>query len=165
MKRLITNRCGIPSALGRISAELYECIENGPLNVSISSAKRSAIQSAKIHAMYGDIAKMTVFVYYGIKVDLRIHGPEHSLEYCKAILVKWFDEEMRASGEPLKNEGKMMYCPRQNESFYCRPSTTEMSVKEMTNHILWLYAFGAEIGVKWSEKVKWYDEYPELSRG
>lgn len=165
MKQLITNRDGIGSAIGRITAAIYDAIADGPLELSILHAKGSAVQSSKIHAMYNDILKVRKFKYYGVDVDLMKHGANDAPEYCKALLVKWFDEEMRAAGEELRHPGKLMFCPRQGQYFYCRPSTKDMSVKEKTKHIEWLYAFGAEINAPWSEPVRGYDEYPELKNG
>lgn len=122
--------------------------------------KRNSLSSSKLHAMMGDINKQAVIQVMTIRVDLR----EMVFDECKALLVKWYDEERKLNGDPLSRPGKYVIDPLNGDKCYLRPSTKEMSQREACDFVEYLYALGASCGVKWSEKaIKAYEEYSQMN--
>lgn len=117
--------------------------------------RRNSLTNRKLHAMITDIHNQAV-----ISFVRKIVLSEYTFDECKALLIKWFDEELKGIGEPLARPGKYVIDPINGDKVYLRPSTTEMSQKECCKFIEFLYATGSNHGVKWSEKAKnIYSEY------
>lgn len=131
------------------------------LLVTVQDKRRNTLTSAKIHAMIGDIRNQCV-----IKVGVHTLDKSRDLEVWKSLLVRWFDLEMTELGEPLARGGKRIFDMMYGEWVYMRPSTVDFSQSEAGKFIEWLYCFGTERGVVWSEKaLECYNEYKELKNG
>lgn len=123
--------------------------------------KRNSLSSAKLHAMMSDINKQAVIQMMTIRVDLR----DFKFDPCKALLVKWYDEERKLNGDPLSKPGQYVVDPLNGDKVYLRPSTKEMSQKEACDFVEYLYALGCSCGVVWSEKAnKAYEEYANIQK-
>lgn len=102
--------------------------------VKISPRNRSTQQNAKLHAMLGDLVKQ------------KPQGRELDVETWKGLFLAEIGK--RVKFEPsLDGTGVVAMAPR----------TSKLNVKEFSDLIECIYAYGAEHGVKWSEKGDYYD--------
>ncbi len=105
-----------------------ECKDKKPCEITIKEATRKVIQNDKMWAMLTDISKQVEW-----------YGQHLSSEEWKDVLsASLFDEIM----VPAINSRKMVLLGR---------STSKFSVSKMTDMIEFMYAFGAEQQVRWSE--------------
>jgi hypothetical protein len=102
--------------------------------VSVEEAKRNLEQNAKMWAMLADISRQVVWTVNG-------HAEKLSPEEWKTILTASLRQEQRMA--PGIRGGFVML----------GASTREMTIREMTEVIEILYAFGADHDVLWSEKA------------
>lgn len=110
--------------------------------VTISEPKKRRIQEEKYHAMIGDIAKQCVFM--GIKWDS---------DDWKRLLVDAFAKAMREAGTPLHNDGRVVPSLDMERVVQLGIQTRDFYVKEAAQFIEYLYAYGAEAGVVWTDHV------------
>jgi hypothetical protein len=108
--------------------------------VEIKPAAKSRDQEEKYHAMIGDIAK-----------QVRIYGREWDREDLKRLLVDQFVRDMQAAGTPLGKQGLVVPSLDGSGVVQLGIQTRRFLKKEAIAFIEWLYAFGAENGVLWSE--------------
>lgn len=121
--------------------------------------KRNSVTNAKLHAMIKDLREQAKINFMTVRVSLI----DYDFDVCKALLVKWFDEEKKLNGEPLSRGGKYVYDPINGDKVYVRPSTTEMNQAEACEFVEYLYSIGCICNVKWSEKaLKAYEEYSRI---
>ena len=111
--------------------------------VQISEPKRKDVQNAKIHAMIGDIAKQCMFI--GQKMDA---------DDWKRLLVDMFAKVMRDLGTPLHHDGRVIPSLDFERVVQLGIQTRDFYVKEAAEFIEYLYAFGADNLVIWSEPVQ-----------
>jgi len=111
--------------------------------VQISEPKRKDVQNAKIHAMIGDIAKQCMFM--GKKMDS---------DDWKRLLVDMFAKVMRDLGTPLHHDGRVIPSLDFERVVQLGIQTRDFYVKEAAEFIEYLYAFGADNLVIWSEPVQ-----------
>lgn len=102
---------------------------------------RTLGQSAKLHAMLADVARQVEWPVNGKMERL-------SVDDWKAVVVASLMQEKRMAAG-LRG-GFVILGKR----------TSSMSIREMSDAIEFLYSFGAEHGVQWSEKL----EVPEWIR-
>jgi hypothetical protein len=109
-----------------------QLIDKAPVDavISISAAKRTDDQNAKMWAMLSDISRA--------KPDGRLHIPE----VWKAIF-------MAALGHETKFEMGL-----DNQPFPIGFRTSKLSVGQMSDLIEFIYEYGAKNNVKWSEKYE-----------
>lgn len=108
--------------------------------VVISEPVKKRIQEEKYHAMIGDIAKQCEFM-----------GEKHDAEDWKRLLVDMFSSVMRDLGTPIHHDGRVMPSLDHKRVVQLGIQTKDFYVKEAADFIEYLYAFGAEKGVIWSE--------------
>ena len=126
--------------------------------MTLQRPRRNTLTNAKLHAMIEDIRQQCV-----IKIGVHVLDKSRELEVWKSLLVRWFDLELNEMGEPLKKGGRRIFDMMYGEWVYMRPSTTDFNQSEAGKFIEWLYAFGIERGVKFTEKaLSVYDEYREI---
>lgn len=102
--------------------------------VKISPRNRSTQQNAKLHAMLADLAKQ------------KPQGRDLDVETWKGLFLAEIGK--RVKFEPsLDGTGVVAMAPR----------TSKLNVKEFSDLIECIYAYGAEHGIKWSEKGNYYD--------
>ena len=118
--------------------------------------ERTIPQNAKIHPMFADIKKTGVIKMPGRRIVMDYYEEE----VVKCFCVKWFAEEMALNGNPLQKPPKTVIDPINGDLVTIRPSTKDFGKKVMSDFVEWLYAFGADAGVTWSEKaLECYQEY------
>lgn len=108
--------------------------------VQISEPTKKREQEEKYHAMIGDIAKQCEFM--GGKLDA---------DDWKRLLVDMFAKVMRDMGTPLHHDGRVIPSLDYQRVVQLGVQTREFRVREAAEFIEYLYAFGAERDVRWSE--------------
>ena len=108
--------------------------------VKISEAKKRRIQEEKYHAMIGDISKACLFM-----------GKRWHQDDWKRLLVDAFAKAMRDAGTPLHHDGRVVPSLDGERVVQLGIQTSEFYVKEAAEFIEYLYSYGAENDVRWSE--------------
>lgn len=108
--------------------------------VTYSEPKKKRIQEEKYHAMIGDIAKQTQYI-----------GRSWDVESMKRILIDEFAEEMRLAGTPLHHDGQIIPSENGKRIIQLGIQSRDFYVKEASAFIEFLYAWGVERDVIWSE--------------
>ena len=151
LKLVIDNEKALPAQVSVILDSIYKGIKGGPVVVTLSRLARSAIQNRKFHALIGDIAKQCV-----------VEGRTYHQRIWKAWLVDQFEQELLANGERLRVQSEVVMSLDKKRLLSIRPSTTELSVKEAAQFIEFLFAFGTQEGVRFSDRaLAAYDDYKE----
>lgn len=128
-----TARLGAQRAI-REAPDGYQCVIQPP------NKKRA--QEERYHAMVGDIAAQCEFM-----------GQRWHREDWKRLLVDLFAETMRISGTPLHHDGRV--CPSLDGKRVVQLGiqTRDFYVKEASEFIEFLFAFGAERSVRWTDRT------------
>ena len=113
------------------------------LMVVFSEPAKKRIQEEKYHAMIGDIAKVCTFM----------HGKQHADDW-KRLLVDSFAKVMREAGTPLHHDGRVIPSLDFERVVQLGIQTKDFYVKEAAEFIEYLYSYGAENGVVWSEPME-----------
>lgn len=108
--------------------------------VQISEPTKKREQEEKYHAMIGDIAKQCAFM--GKKMDA---------DDWKRLLVDMFAKVMRDAKTPLHHDGRVIPSLDFERVVQLGIQTRDFYVKEAAEFIEYLYAFGADNLVSWSE--------------
>ena len=108
--------------------------------VVISELTKKRIQEEKYHAMIGDIAKQCKFM------DQR-----RDLDDWKRLLVDAFAKVMRDAGTPIHHDGRVLPSLDFERVVQLGIQTKDFYVAEAAQFIEYLYSFGADRGVLWSE--------------
>lgn len=111
--------------------------------VSVKPQAKRRIQEERYHAMIGDIAQQWEFM-----------GQKWHLEDMKRILVDAFAEAMREAGTPIHHDGRIIPSIDGRRVVQLGIQTSKFYVKEASDFIEYLFAFGAEKGIRWSDKAK-----------
>ena len=133
----------VHSTARSLAADYVKNIAPDGWMVQISEPKRKDVQNAKIHAMIGDIAKQCMFM--GKKMDS---------DDWKRLLVDMFAKVMRDMGTPLHHDGRVIPSLDFERVVQLGIQTRDFYVKEAAEFIEYLYAFGADNLVIWSEPVQ-----------
>jgi len=120
---------------------LIHAIDGDVVTVSEPTKKRS--QEEKYHAMIGDIAKICTFM----------HSKQHADDW-KRLLVDSFAKAMREAGTPLHHDGRVIPSLDFERVVQLGIQTKDFTVKEAAEFIEYLYSYGAENGVVWSEPME-----------
>ncbi len=110
--------------------------------VRISEPVKKREQEEKYHAMIGDIAKQCMFM-----------GQRWDSEDWKRFLVDAFAKVMRDAGTPLHHDGRVVPSLDGQRVVQLGIQTRKFYVKEAAEFIEYLYAYGEENGVQWTEKM------------
>ena len=110
--------------------------------VVFSEAKRKDVQSDKFHAMIGDIARHVTFA-----------GKKYDADDWKRLLVDAFSQAMRDAGTPLHHDSRVIPSLDFQRVVQLGIQTREFYVKEAAQFIEYLYAYGSENDVEWSEPM------------
>ena len=148
MKLTIRDSGRATAMLPRILDTIIKGLEIGPVVLTFGREGKSRDQEAKYHAMIADFQPLT------------IEGRQYDAEIWKAKLLQDFDLEMKEQGTPLSHPGRRTMSLDGREMIYVRPTSTKFKKAEAANFIEYLYAKGAEYGIKWSERaLAIYEEY------
>ena len=110
--------------------------------VRISEPAKKRIQEEKYHAMIGDIAKQCTFM--GMRLDS---------EDWKRLLVDAFAKVMRDAGTPIHHDGRVVPSLDGQRVVQLGIQTRKFYVKEAAEFIEYLYAYGADNNVQWTEQA------------
>ena len=128
-----------------IKENAKRAIDRAPygITVLIEEQKKSRMAEMKYHAMIGDIAK---------QVDLI--GERRDVEDAKRLLIDAFARVMAANGTPLRHQSRII--PSLDGSGFVQLGiqSRRFTVSEASEFIEYLYSFGDEHGVVWSETVE-----------
>jgi hypothetical protein len=83
--------------------------------------------------------------------------------WIKAVLIDDFSQEMQISGTPLAKPGRSTMSLDKMRIVQIRPSSSDFRVKEASAFIEYLFAFGAQENVSWTdpETQAMYKDYFE----
>lgn len=110
---------------------------------SFEEPKRKNEQNEKYHAMIGDISKQVEHI-----------GRKWDADDMKRLLVDEFADEMRLAGTPLHHDGRVAPSFDGRRIVQLGMQTSDFYIKEASQFIEFLYAFGAQRDVKWSEPAQ-----------
>ena len=108
--------------------------------VVISEPVKKRIQEEKYHAMIGDIAKQSLFM-----------GQKCDVDDWKRLLVDAFAKVMRDAKTPLHHDGRVVPSLDFERVVQLGIQTKDFYVKEAAEFIEYLYSYGAEKGIVWTE--------------
>ena len=111
---------------------------------TIQEPTKNRLQEEKYHAMIGDIAKHCTFM-----------GQRWASDDWKRLLVDAFAKAMREIGTPLHHDGRVVPSLDGERVVQLGIQTKEFRVKEAANFIEYLYSYGSENNVRWSESAQW----------
>lgn len=109
----------------------------------IDEPSKKRIQEEKYHAMIGDIA-----------AQVEMLGEKWGDEDAKRILIDAFARVMKAAGTPLKQSGRIVPSLDGTGVVQLGIQSRKFKVMEAAQFIEYLYAFGAENNVIWTEKER-----------
>lgn len=110
--------------------------------VTVSEPKKKRIQEEKYHAMIADIARQTKYL-----------GRKWDDESMKRILVNEFEEAMKDNGTPLRQAGQMIPSEDGRRIIALGIQTRDFTIKEASAFIEFLYAWGVDRDVVWSQEA------------
>lgn len=108
--------------------------------VRIDPPKKKREQEERYHAMVGDIARQCLFM-----------GKKWPLDDWKRLLVDAFAKVMRDAGTPLHHDGRVVPSLDSERVVQLGIQTRDFWVKEAAEFIEYLFAWGAEHDVTWTE--------------
>lgn len=111
--------------------------------VTVSEPTKKRVQEERYHAMIGDIAK-----------QIQVFGRQWDADDMKRILVDDFAEQMRIAGTPLHHDSRVTPSLDGRRIVQLGIQTREFRVREASAFIEYLFALGAEHGIKWSEPMR-----------
>ena len=109
----------------------------------VSEPTKKRIQEEKYHAMIGDLSRQTLYA-----------GHMWDEDDMKRILIDEFAEEMRLAGTPLHHDGRLIPSANGRRVIQLGIQSRDFYVNEAAQFIEFLYAWGAEREVAWSEPMK-----------
>lgn len=127
-------------ATARNTARTYVDTAPDGWEVVFSPPKKKRIQEEKYHAMIGDIARHCEFM-----------GRRWDTEDWKRLLIDAFAAAMREAGTPLHHDGRVVPSLDGQRVVQLGIQSRGFYVKEAADFISFLYAWGNEAGVKWTE--------------
>lgn len=141
----------VPVKLAQVFDLVSRGIKAGPVVVKLGRLARSAIQNRKYHAIIGDIANQVTF-----------EGRAFKAKIWKAKLVEQFEKELNAMGKTLRVPSEVTRSLDGERIITVRPSTTDFNKKEAAQFIEYIYSYGSDLGVRFTDKaLSVYDEYKE----
>lgn len=117
-------------------------IGSAPLGyvMTISGPTKKRSQEERYHAMIGDISKQTEYA-----------GKRWSADDMKRIMIDEFAEEMRLAGTPLHHDGRLIPSENGRRVIQLGIQSRDFYVKEASQFIEFLFAYGAARDVIWSD--------------
>jgi hypothetical protein len=116
--------------------------------VVIDAPKKSRDQEEKYHAMIGDIARQCKFM-----------GESWDADDWKRLLVDAFSKVMRDAGTPLHHDGRVVPSLDRERVVQLGVQTREFYKAEASQFVEYLYSYGSESNVVWSERTKQWDDF------
>lgn len=140
----------------RLIAYLYDlpldtCLHGWKVMITENRPNKTEEQQAKYHAMLRDIKQSGKFKFLG-------HG-NWSEEEIKRLLIDAFAAAMAEMGTPLENDpahNKEKIVPSLDgkRMVSLTVKSSEFNRREASEFIEFLYAYGSDLGVKWTENYR-----------
>ncbi|MBK5203910.1 MAG: recombination protein NinB [Polaromonas sp.] len=108
--------------------------------VTIQEPTKRRIQEEKYHAMVGDLSRQCEYA-----------GRKWDAEDSKRILIDEFAADMRGAGTPLHNDSRIIPSQDGLRIIQLNIRSSDFYIKEAAQFIEWLYAWGADRAVVWTE--------------
>lgn len=143
MTEFIINNENAKAMFQNIRQALWAAMQSGAVSVRISRPSKSREQEKHYHALINEIAQ-----------QVTVYGKAKPAKIWKALLVDSFEREREEMGEPLRKPGQLVPSLDLDRLVSVRPSTTDFSKSEGAAFIEFLYAYGVEVGVKWSANAE-----------
>ena len=142
MARLFTikDKASQRSVMTTVWDAISEAIHSGALDITVAKASKTRAQERRYHAMIKDIS---------LQVDF--DGKKYDTTTWKAQLIDQFQQEKLLLGEQLAKPGRTVMSLDRQRIVQIRPSSTDFRKKEASDFIEFLYAFGAENNLCWSD--------------
>jgi len=125
-------------ARARAAQRCYDAPEGYMVTVQEPTKRR--IQEEKYHAMVGDLSRQCEYA-----------GRKWDAEDSKRILIDEFAADMRGAGTPLHNESRIIPSQDGLRIIQLNIRSSDFYIKEAAQFIEWLYAWGADRDVVWTE--------------
>lgn len=108
--------------------------------VIVQEPTKRRIQEEKYHAMVGDLSRQCEYA-----------GRKWDAEDSKRILIDEFAADMRGSGTPLHHDSRIIPSQDGLRIIQLNIRSSDFYVTEAAQFIEWLYAWGANRDVVWTE--------------
>lgn len=108
--------------------------------MTLQEPTKRRIQEERYHAMVGDIARQTTYA-----------GRKWDADDMKRILVDEFADEMRKAGTPLHGDSRLIPSEDGRRVIQLGVQTRDFYVREASAFIEFLFAWGADRDVRWSD--------------
>lgn len=128
LQKIVPDLAGLPGALEWVGDFVRRGLPAGPVRISIGRPTRTLDQNARLWAMLGDVAS-----------QVQWHGQKLTAEDFKCMFTASLRRQRAVPN--LEGDGFVVL----------GDSTRRMTVKELSDLMELISAFGAERGVKWSE--------------
>jgi hypothetical protein len=127
-----------PEARRRAHAAIDEAPDGYACTIGERGKKRA--QEEKYHAQIDDCAKCATYA-----------GKKWDRDDMKRILIDEFADEMRKAGTPLHHDGRLIPSEDGCRVIQLGIQSSNFRVREASDFIEFLYAWGGERGVVWTE--------------
>ena len=127
----------------RESVRSYALVAPADWRVQFLPQAKSRDQEDKYHAMIADIAKQSQYI-----------SRTWDAGDMKRILIDEFAEEMRNHGTPLGHDSSIIPSENGKRIIQLEIRSSEFRVKEASDFIEFLYAWGVERGVVWTDPME-----------
>lgn len=108
--------------------------------VTFQEPVKKRIQEEKYHAMIADVARQSLYA-----------GKQWHERDMKRILIDEFADEMRNACSPLHHDSRIIPSENGQRIIQLEIHSSDFYVKEAAQFIEFLYAWGADRGVVWTE--------------
>ena len=134
----------------RISLEVVKYCDHKGYEIVVRRENKNRAQEAKYHAMIADIARHGRIEYGSVAVDFNSFAVD-AVTAAKSLLIVWYEEDLKAGGESLKNPSAWIINPRTGGPISVRSSSKQFTLKEANGFIEFLASVGAENRISWSD--------------
>lgn len=162
MSIIIRHQNEIGQRLNVATGKILETLTHGTAEIIIKNLTKRRGQEEKYHAMIADFVRHGSMKYLSTVVDFKSY--DDPLEVAKALLITWYEAELLSVGDKLRSPSRCVIDPLSGHAVQLRASSKKFTIKEAAGFIEFLSCTAAEVGVKFSERVKCFDDYPEMSR-
>jgi len=129
-----------------------ESIHSGGIDITVAKESKTRAQEQRYHAMMGDISR-----------QIELDGKKFSSKVWKVKLKDQFEHELIVLGTPLSKPGSVTMSVDGLRVVQIPPESKEFRKNEASDFIEYLFSFGAENNIEWSdpETQSLYKEYWE----
>lgn len=129
-----------------------QCVSEAPdgFLVSVSEPTKKRVQEEKYHAMIDDISRQATYA-----------ERRWDRDDTKRLLIDEFADEMRSAGTPLSHDGRLVPSENGRRVIQLGIQSRDFKVAEASAFIEFLFAWGADRNVKWSDPFLYHTRAEE----